>query len=166
MNTDLIDALAATPRKVAHLVAEADDARLDQARPGEWSARTVLAHFRDVESLTNTLRTLRMLAEDGPTLANFDEDAWYVNRNRTRDRKEQLLGDFALQRQALLTLLNGLEPASWECVGTHPMRGHFTIRTWVEAIREHDAGHLRQLEEALGETLDDVLQRRFHPKEE
>lgn len=107
-----------------------------------------------------------MLAEESPTLANFDEDAWYANRNRTRDRKEQLLGDFALQRQALVTLLNGLQPDSWERTGTHPIRGQFTVRTWVEAITDHDAGHLRQLEEALGETLDAVLKRRFHPKEE
>ncbi len=161
----LLDSLAATPKKVAHLVAEAGDARLDAVAPGEWSARTVLAHFRDVESLTNMLRVLRMLAEDGPALADFDELAWSESRNRSRERKEQLLGDFALQRQALITLLGGLRTSDWARTGAHPYRGGFTVRTWAEAISEHDVAHLSQLEGVLGETLDDVLQRRYHPRE-
>ncbi len=160
-----LERLSATPKQVAHLVAEVTDERLDQATGGEWSARTILAHFRDVEMFANTLRVLRMLAEEAPELADFDEVAWAQTRNRSRDRKEQLLGDFALQRQALLGVLIGLHPEQWERAGTHPTRGRFTIRTWVDAIVAHDVAHLAQLEKALGETLDDVLQRRFHPKE-
>lgn len=163
MPDTLLDSLASTPRKVAHLVAEADDARLDSSSPGEWTARTILAHFRDIESLTNMLRVLRMLAEDAPALANFDEVAWAESRNRSRDRKEHLLGDFALQRQALITLLGSLRSEEWARTGTHPSRGALTVRSWVEAIADHDAAHLAQLEGALGETLDAVLQRRFHP---
>ena len=161
----LLDRLAATPKQVAHLVAEADNARLDAAPPGEWTARTVLAHFRDCEVLCEGLRILRMLAEDQPELADFDEVAWAGTRNRSRDRKEQLLGDFALQRQATLNVLSGLRPDDWEREGTHVTRGTFTVRTWVEAIADHDAAHLAQLESLMGETLDEVLQRRFHSKE-
>ncbi|MGH2608034.1 MAG: DinB family protein, partial [Tepidiformaceae bacterium] len=90
---------------------------------------------------------------------------WEQTRNRNRDRKEQLLGDFALQRQALLGILAGLRADDWERAGSHPQRGRLTVRSWVEAIVAHDAAHITQLELALGETLDEVLQRRFHPKE-
>src|SRR3970040_1455536 len=100
MNDELIARLADTPRKLAHLVAEATDEQLDRAAPGEWSARTIMAHLRDDEFMVMRLRLERLLAEHEPLLTNFDEKAWGQSRNRTRDRKETLLGDFALQRQA------------------------------------------------------------------
>lgn len=166
MADPVLDRLARTPRELAHLVAEADDARLDAAPPGEWSARIILAHFRDCEMLCEGLRLARMLAEVDPELADFDETAWAASRNRARDRKENLLGDFALHRQATLNLLAGLRPGDWERTGHHPTRGPFTVRTWTQAIADHDTAHLAQLENVLGETLDDVLRRRFHPTED
>ncbi len=64
-NTDhLIDTLEATPRILAELVAASGDAAFDQAWPGEWSPRTVLAHLRDDEFLVTRLRLERMLAEE------------------------------------------------------------------------------------------------------
>ncbi|MBI5949633.1 MAG: DinB family protein [Chloroflexi bacterium] len=161
---DALDRLAATPKRLAHLVAEASDAVLDAAPPGEWSARTVLAHFRDCEVLADGMRLARMLAEEAPVFADFDEAAWAANRNRSRDHKAQLLGDFALHRQATLLIFAGLRPEDWERTGSHPMRGAFTVRTWVDQWLEHDLGHLDQLERLLGETVDEVLKRRFHPR--
>ena len=166
MTNPVLDQLAMTPKRLAHLVVEATDAQLDAAAAGEWSARTILAHLRDCEFLCEGLRVVRMLAEDEPLLADFDESAWAAARNRTRDRKEQLLADFALHRQATLSVLGGLRTEDWERTGTHPYRGTFTVRTWVDAIADHDAAHLSQLEGALGETLDEVLKRRFHPQED
>lgn len=160
---DLISRLAETPRKVAHLVAEADDSRLDRAAAGEWSARTILAHLRDDEFMVMRLRLERMISEDDPVLTNFDEKRWAQSRNRSRDRKETLLGDFALQRQASLNILQSLQPGDWGRTGTHPEMGAFTVGSWVAHWAEHDDQHLRQLEEMLGETLDEVLRRRFHP---
>lgn len=162
MNDDLIARLAETPRQLAHLVAEATDDQLDRAAPGEWSARTVMAHLRDDEFMVMRLRLERMLSEHEPVLTNFDEQAWAGSRNRGRDRKETLLGDFALQRQASLNILQSLQPLDWDRGGTHPEMGHFTIESWVEHWAGHDAAHIAQVETALGETLDEVLRRRFH----
>jgi hypothetical protein len=164
MTADRIDRFATTPTTLAHLVAEAADVRLDTAPAGEWSARMVLAHFRDVETFSSRLRFERMLAEDEPVFADFDETAWAVNRNRTRDRKEWLLGDFALQRQATVSMLRAIRPAEWERTGSHPYRGAFTVSTWLDACLEHDAVHIAQLERLVGETLDDVLRRRARPE--
>ena len=162
--SDTLDRLAATPKRLAHLVVEADDDTLDAAAPGQWSARTVLAHFRDVEVLANRLRLERMLAEAAPVFANFDEDAWAIDRNRSRDQKAQLLGDFALQRQASLAIFTGLRPQDWERTGSHPSRGAFTVLSWLDAWLDHDRGHLEQLERLLRVTVDEVLKRRFHPR--
>jgi len=112
------------------------------------------------------LRLERMASERDPVFTGFDEKAWAESLNRSRDRKETLLGDFALQRQASLNILQSLQPEDWDRTGTHPVLGAYTIRSWVEHWAHHDEQHVAQLEQALGETLDDILRRRFHPPSE
>ena len=110
---ELIDRLAATPKTLAHLVVEADARLLDAAPVGGWSARTILAHMRDDEYLCMRCALERMLAEEGPQLRFIDGSDWEPGRNRTRDRKEQILGDFALQRQATIGILRAMRPGDW-----------------------------------------------------
>ncbi len=157
---ELLKQLAATPRTLAHLVVEASDELLDTAADGEWSARTVLAHLRDDEWLVLRMRCERMLSEDGPVFPDFDEKAWEKERNRSRDRKEELLGDFALQRQASLNMLANLRPGDEERRGRHEEYGEFTVGSWITHWVEHDRTHIAQVERMLGETLTEVLERR------
>ena len=117
MHDDLIDQLAVTPKSLAHLVAEATDARLDTSSEEQWSARTLLAHFRDDEYLCMRVALERMLAETEPTVHFIEGQDWEPVRNRTRDRKETLLADFALQRQASLSILRGLRDEDWARTG-------------------------------------------------
>jgi hypothetical protein len=162
---DLIKQLAATPSTLAHLVVEASDEQLDYAAAGEWSARTVLAHLRDDEILVMRMRCERMLSEDGPVFPDFDEKAWAASRNRSRDAKETLLGDFALQRQASLNILANLRAGDDVRPGRHAEYGGFTVRSWVEHWVEHDRAHVEQVERALGQTLAEVLDRRARPED-
>lgn len=166
MGNELLTALDTTPRTMAHLAAELHDEQLDQATAGEWSARDVLAHLRDLESLVMRLRLVRMLVEDDPELPGFDEDRWHQEHAKARDRKETLLGDFMLQRQASLNILSRLAPGEWERGGRHASRGPITVQSWVEWWVEHDRQHVSQFEAAIGETLGDVLTRRAHPDAE
>lgn len=157
---DLMDALAGTPRMLAHLVVEVTEEELDRAPAGEWSPRTVMAHLRDDEFLVMRMRLARMLSEDGPVFANFDEQAWAETRSRHRDRKEELLGDFALQRQASLNVLANLRPADESRPGRHEEYGEYTVRSWVKHWLDHDREHIGQLERLLGETAEDAQERR------
>lgn len=156
---DLLTRLAQTPAALAHLVAEATDALLDEARPGEWSARTILAHFRDDEFLCSRVAVERMLAEVNPAVHFIDGADWEPGRNHSRDRKEHLLAGFALQRQASLAILQMLAPADWERTATRDGRS-LTLRQLVQTWVNHDAEHLAQLEHAVGETLAEVKARR------
>lgn len=160
MTQDLIAQLAATPATLAHLVAECDDAALDSAPAGEWSARTLLAHFRDDEYLCMRVALERMLAERTPTLHFMDGADWEPGRSHARDRKEWLLGDFALQRQASIAILRNLSATDWERRGRTPEYGVFTIASFLRSWVGHDAEHIAQLEAVLGETLDQVKERR------
>jgi hypothetical protein len=156
-----IDLLIATPKSLAHLVAEASDAQLDQAPTGGgWSARTVLAHLRDFEFLQARPALERALAEERPAVAQLDNRLWERDRNRTRDRKEWLLAEFALQRQASASILRALRPADWRRELVSPFAGLLTTSALLDWWLEHDAIHLVQLEAAIGETLADVLARR------
>jgi hypothetical protein len=144
---------------LAHLVVEAPDALLDAAQPGSWSARTTLAHFRDDEYLCMRVALERMLAENEPQLHFIDGADWEPDRNRTRDRKDWLLADFALHRQTSLTILRSLRPEDWSRTGRWRDRT-VTIEDLLGAWVRHDAEHIGQLELAVGETLAQVLARR------
>jgi hypothetical protein len=159
MADELLAQLAATPKTLAHLVAEASDATLDSTPGGEWSARTLLAHFRDAETLEFRLAFERVLAESEPEIAFLDPAGWERGRNRTRDRKELLLADFALQRQATLGILRLARPEDLSRRGRRGERT-FTLEELVGMLVRHDRTHIEQLERAVGETLSRVLERR------
>jgi hypothetical protein len=156
---DLIEQLAATPSALAHLVAEADDAALDAAAPGQWSARTILAHFRDDEYLCTRVALERMLAEEQPELRFIDGADWEPRRNRERDRKEWLLADFALQRQASLGVLRLVSASQAQRTGRRDGR-ELTIEQLLSVWTRHDREHLTELERLVGETVDQARQRR------
>jgi hypothetical protein len=161
---ELIERLAATPRVLAHLVVEADRRRLDATPPGGgWSPRTILAHLRDDEMLCMRPALACLLAETEPTLRLIDGGDWEPSRNRTRDRKETLLADFALQRQATVNMLHWLRPEDWARTGRTAEGRPVTVAGFVADWARHDAEHVAQLEAALGETFADVLARRARP---
>ena len=157
----LLNELAATPKSLAHLVAELDDAALDAAEPGAWSPRIILAHFRDDEFLCLRTALTRMLAEDRPAVHFIEGADWEPGRNRLRDRKEWLLADFALQRQASLGILRMLRPEDLARTGTRDGR-EFTIEQLVRLWMRHDSEHLAELERLLGESAADAKARRAH----
>ena len=157
--------LAATPSKLAHITVEAADDILDAAPEGEWSARTVLAHLRDAESLEFRVGLERLLAEPDPTLFFLPPDQWERDRNRERADKSVLLGDFALQRQASLNLIATMRPADWGRTGGGLGDEAFTIANFVQIWAGHDSAHLGQIEALLGDTVDGAQERRARPPE-
>jgi hypothetical protein len=164
---ELLSRLAATPKTLAHLVVEADRDRLDAPLPdGGWSPRTILAHLRDDEMLCMRPALGRMLVEDSPIVYFLDGADWEPNRGRARDRKETLLADFALQRQATLNMFACLRSEDWARTLRFEADGPRHDIDWLLTVwSRHDDEHIAQLEAALGETLEDVLKRRARPEE-
>tara|TARA_Y100000588_G_scaffold311279_1_gene337225 strand:- start:35 stop:553 length:519 start_codon:yes stop_codon:yes gene_type:complete len=157
--------LAATPSALAHLTVETMESVLDIAPEGEWSGRVVLAHFRDAEVLEFRLGLERLLAEENPALFFLPPDEWEQKRNRERDQKGVLLGDFALQRQASLNLIASVQTNDWERQGAGPGGTLFTIAQLVQVWAEHDAAHLSQLEVLLSDTVTSAQGRRARSPE-
>jgi hypothetical protein len=143
-------ALAATPDRLRAAVAGATDEALDRPpAPGEWPARTVLAHLRDDEFMVIRLRIERIVVEDEPALVPFDEQAWAAARWRGADALEALLDGFALQRRATVAILERLDDASWRRLGRQPEIGTFDLHWWVEHALTHDEAHVAQAARAL-----------------
>lgn len=157
--------LAATPGELAHLTVEAADAALDAAPEGEWSARIVLAHFRDAEAFEFRMGFERLLVEPDPALFFLPPDQWERERTRDRDEKSVLLSDFALQRQASLNLLAAMRPGDWERTAPGPRGEPITVAQFVQIWAGHDAAHLGQIEALLGDTVDGARERRARPPE-
>jgi len=160
MDHELLTRLSRTPTTVAHLLADCPEAVFTSPpSDGEWSPQVIVAHLRDDEYLCMRLALERMLAEDTPELRFLRGGEWEPARNRSRDRKDHLLADFALQRQASLAILRMLEPGDWQRAGRRD-GALFTVEDLVREWVQHDAEHIAQLERAVGETLTDVLERR------
>ena len=157
--------LAATPSRLAHLTVEADDAILDAAPEGEWSARTVLAHLRDAEMVEFRVGLERLVAEPNPALYFLPPDEWERDRNRERDEKSVLLGDFALQRQASMNLIATMRDSDWERTAPGPRDEPISAAQFVQIWAGHDAAHLGQIEALLGQTADEAQERRARPPE-
>ncbi|MCK9486385.1 MAG: DinB family protein [Dehalococcoidia bacterium] len=147
----LIAGLAASPGRLAAAVRGATDADLDrEPAPGEWPARTVLAHLRDDEFMAMRLRIERMLVEDEPALAPFDEQQWAASRWHGGDSTRDLLEGFRIQRAATCAILRRLSDEDWRRLGSQPEIGTFDVHWWVGHTLEHDEVHLAQLARALG----------------
>jgi hypothetical protein len=148
---DLVTRYAESPARLAAVVAGGSDADLDRVpAPGEWSARTVLAHLRDDEFMVTRPRAERILVEDQPALLPFDEQAWAERRNRADDSRDALVEGFRVQRAATIALLRLAREEDWARLGTQPEIGTFDLRWWVEHCLEHDEIHIAQSARALG----------------
>lgn len=145
----LVAGLAASPQRLAGAVADVDEDSLDRSPPGEWSARTVLAHLRDDEFMVMRLRLERMLVEDDPQLVPFDEKAWAASRYRGRDSRDKIVADFRTQREASVAILRTLTPDQLRRTGYQPEIGHFDVHWWVEHCLDHDDNHITQIQNTL-----------------
>ncbi len=161
MDDERIERLASTPKTLAHLVVEATDAEMDaEPAPGDWSARVILAHLRDDEFLCMRRALECALAMDDPEVAFVEGADWAERRNMTRDRKDHLLADFALQRQASVAILRALRPEDWQRTLRREGRERLSVSALVDRWLAHSDEHVAQVERALGATLAEVQARR------
>ena len=149
---DHLHTLAQTQAALTRLAASLSDEVLDfRPEPDAWSTREILAHLVDDEMYVMRTRLERIVKEDHPDLTPHDEKQWYAARNTTRDGRDELLADFALQRAASLGIMHMLRDSDWARSGFQPEYGHFSAEGWLDHWVAHDTTHLRQIEANLAE---------------
>jgi len=103
--------------------------------PGKYSIKEIVIHMIDMERIYN-YRMLRIARKDPHPLEGFDAEAYVKESGADHRTIEDLLGEFSSQRQATITLLNGLPAESFAYTGL--VNGHSAS---ISALAYHIAGH-------------------------
>src|SRR3990170_904691 len=129
---------------VADALDGAADEDLDRRGPsGEWSAREIAHHLADSEAMAY-IRLRRLIAEDEPLIAAYDEPEW-ARRLHYERPIETSLEVLQAVRGASQQLLMSLTPEEWERRGTHTESGAYSVDRWLEIYAEHAHEHADQI---------------------
>jgi hypothetical protein len=142
---EILKALRAGPIILRRLVRGLDDAAI-RTRPseGEWAIVEVVAHLADTEERA-LARTRRMLGEDRPALAAYDQRALAEERGYRSMDLDAELGRFERLRVEAATLLESLDDGTWKRTGDHAEHGTITIQQLAAHTAGEDADHLAQI---------------------
>jgi hypothetical protein len=148
LEQDIIIPLTLMPSWLSkRITPQRDETKLTRAAErGEWSAREILAHLRDNEALyvpkmyliaTTEFPDLRRAAGTVHTAHKPDDSTFTV------------MSQFRRLRQSTLSLLRELPRDAWRRAGRDVDGSTLTIRDFALELVQHDAEHLRQLDETL-----------------
>lgn len=114
-------------------------------RDGEWSALETLTHLRDVVVHVYGLRIRRLLYEDAPVFADFDEEAYRRASLSRGESAGHLVETIAGEHEQLARLLETLPDADWAREGRHPSLGPMSIELLARRVGEHAEEHAAQI---------------------
>ncbi len=145
--TALLDLFRTGYADVEAALAGITESQLDHPAPdGGWTARQVAHHLADSEA-TAFVRLRRLIAEDEPVIAGYDEPE-YARRLHYDRPIASSLAVLATVRAASLELLESLTPAEWDRRGSHSESGAYSVVEWLEIYAEHAHGHADQIRAA------------------
>ena len=114
--------------------------------PGKWSPKEVLGHCIDTERIM-TFRALCIARGEKKLLPGFDQDPYVVQGQFNAVALDDLLADFELRRQAILSMIRTFPEASFEEIGSangNPM----STRALLWIIPGHFMHHFEVLQQA------------------
>jgi hypothetical protein len=130
-------------RALAGIAADERDWR---PAPGEWSAREVVHHLADSETIS-AIRLRRLLSEPTPLIQGYDE-AEYARQFRYQERPwEPALRAFEAARATTAQILEAMTDADWRRTGTHSESGAYSTEEWLRIYAEHAFIHANQIRE-------------------
>ncbi len=146
----ILERMRSSARVVQRAVEAAPPGRLTRPpREGEWSALETLTHLRDVIVHVYGLRIRRLLYEDAPLFADFDEEG-YRRASLARDEAaEDLLDTIVAEHEQLARLLQTLPGPEWSRQGRHPSLGVMSIELLARRVGEHAEEHAAQIVAAV-----------------
>ena len=146
--TALIELYRTGTADVEAAVAGITAAQLDRpsAEPESWTARQVAHHLADSEAMAY-IRLRRLLAEDQPLIAGYDEPEWARRLHYDRPIGSSL-AVLAAVRAASLELIDRVDEAGWRRTGTQDESGTYGVETWLEIYATHAHDHADQIRAA------------------
>jgi hypothetical protein len=147
----ILDRMRASTSVVREAVARAQrSGRLTTPpRAGEWSALETLTHLRDVVVHVYGLRIRRLLYEDAPVFADFDDERYRRASLARGEPAESLLAMIVGEHKQLARLLAALPESDWARGGRHPTLGPVSIEFLARRVGEHAEEHSAQITAAV-----------------
>ena len=118
---------------------------------GKWSAKEIVHHLADSES-TSAIRLRRLLTEENPTIAGYDEADWAIKLRYNERDMEPALEALRAARATTVQLLSFMSEHDWRREGTHTESGMYTPEHWLKIYAAHAHNHAAQIKR-LKETL-------------
>jgi hypothetical protein len=117
-------------------------------RRGGWTAREVLVHIADTESvLLDRLR--RVAAQEKPLLLGFDPDAW-TSRLDYAGRDLALARALYLAARSTIAELVERHRGDAARMGIHSEAGLLSLAQIAEKVAWHNQHHIEQIRSAVG----------------
>jgi hypothetical protein len=144
----LIEQYRAGAAEVDEALVGITDEELDRrpAEPEGWTARQVAHHLADSEAMSYT-RLRRLIADDEPLIAGYDEPMW-ARRLHYERPIEPSIAVLRAVRAASLQLLEAIDEAEWSRTGTHTESGPYSVDGWLRIYANHPHDHAAQIREA------------------
>ena len=120
-----------------------------------WTILEIMCHIRDYQEIFMA-RAQQMLNEDNPTLIPYDAEAREAMITEREYAKQNLLAvfkDYVATRHQFIELLESLNDADLDRIGTHPMTGTIAVATPIYHTTMHDADHTEQIARILGRKM-------------
>jgi hypothetical protein len=142
----ILERIRSSADAVRRAVEAAPSDRLDRApQEGEWSALETLTHLRNVVVHVHGLRIRRLLYEDAPVFADFDEEGYRPASLARGEAAGDLLATIVAEHEQLARLLHTLSDAEWAREGRHPELGVMSIEFLARRVGEHAEEHAAQI---------------------
>jgi hypothetical protein len=109
--------------------------------PAKWSAFENIAHLACYQPVF-LHRLGRIQEENNPFFSRYVADADPEFPRYVQLTLSRLLGEIRTDRQALITLLEGMDETKLCRTGKHARYGQFELSQWVEFFLLHEAHHL------------------------
>jgi uncharacterized damage-inducible protein DinB len=124
--------------------------------PGAWSIQELIIHLADSEAI-GIDRMKRVIAEEVPTLLNYDETLYAARLHPEAQWAADALLMVALGRRQFGRVLRALPEAAFDRTGVHNIAGVMVLREMVPLYNNHVVHHLRFLRDKrarLGKGVD------------
>jgi hypothetical protein len=146
----LLLTLESTPALVARAAARLspEEARRRPA-DGTFSLIENVWHLADLEYEGYAVRIRRILADDDPSLPDFDGDRIARERNYQSRDLAKGLALFATSREHNLEALRSLSPSGWKRTGKQEGVGRVTLGDVARMMAEHDRSHTRDIADLI-----------------
>jgi hypothetical protein len=115
-----------------------------RARDDRWSALEYGCHVRDVFRL-GEFRLRRMLTEDHPAFANWDQDETAVRDRYQEQDPAVVAGELRASADAVVFVLRGVDPAGWRRTGVRSDGATFTVATFSQYLLHDPVHHLHDV---------------------